>query len=394
MMHLLVNALAASAGGGVTYIRNVIPHFARRDDVQTTVVLTPALREQLPASPNLRLITHDVSHGAGGRFFQEQRALPELIRQHRADVLLSAGNFALWKSPVPQILLSRNSLYTSADYFADLLRRRDYSRWLDTKVKGKLASASIRRAEITVAPSAAFAEDLRRWLGPRSASKIFCIHHGFDPEEFQNSVSASPELESKLANPEDALRLLFVSNYTYYRNFETLIQALPLIQAKVARRVELVLTCKLGTSENPGGYPAVEAAALRDRLNLRSSIVELGAVPYPLLHHAYRACDFYLTPAYAETFAHPLVEAMSSGLPVIASDLAVHREICGPAANYFPRFSPETLAQEVVALAANEAQRSAMSQAGLARSRDFSWQRHVADLLALAGQITPGAKQA
>jgi len=47
-------------------------------------------------------------------------------------------------------------------------------------------------------------------------------------------------------------------------------------------------------------------------------------------------------PAYAETFAHPLVEAMASGLPVIASDLAVHREICGGGRGcIFPRFAPE-----------------------------------------------------
>ena len=72
--------------------------------------------------------------------------------------------------------------------------------------------------------------------------------------------------------------------------------------------------------------------------SLRNEVVELGAVPYGALHHLYRSCDVYATPAYAETFAHPLVEAMASGLPVIASDLAVHREICGEAAHVFPAF--------------------------------------------------------
>ena len=57
--------------------------------------------------------------------------LPRLIRQSRAEVLISAGNFALRKSPVPQILLSRNALYTSADFFRDLRARRDYRLWLD-----------------------------------------------------------------------------------------------------------------------------------------------------------------------------------------------------------------------------------------------------------------------
>jgi glycosyltransferase involved in cell wall biosynthesis len=115
--------------------------------------------------------------------------------------------------------------------------------------------------------------------------------------------------------------------------------------------------------------------------------VELGAVPYTLLHHVYRSSDIYVTPAYTETFAHPLVEAMSSGLPVVASDLAVHREICGDAATYFERFSSTALAAAVVDLQVDKNRCSTISQAGLTRSRDFSWDRHVADLLALARRI-------
>ena len=66
--------------------------------------------------------------------------------------------------------------------------------------------------------------------------------------------------------------------------------------------------------------------------------MELGAVPYSQLHQVYRECSMYVAPAYAELFAHPLVEAMASGLPVVAADSAVHREICQDAALYFPRF--------------------------------------------------------
>jgi glycosyltransferase involved in cell wall biosynthesis len=389
MMRLFINGLAASAGGGITYLRNVLPRLVQRDDVEATIVLAPALRRELGNAPTVPVIECEAPNSPAARFVYEQKVLPDLIRKHRADVLLAAGNFALWRSPVPQILLSRNSLYTSSDYALDLRRRGEYGRWLDTKMRGKLAAASIRRADITVAPSAAFAADLRQWVGPRSAAKIACVHHGFDAAAFQASPPLPAELAAQLSNPQGALRLLLVSNYTYYRNFETLLRALPLIQAKIpSRRVELVLTCKLGGSQNPGAYRADDAATLRDQLNLGSAVLELGGVPYPLLHHVYRACDIYVTPAYTETFAHPLVEAMSSGLPVVASDLAVHREICGEAANYFPRFSAESLAAEMLRVEADDRLRSAMSQAGLARSRDFSWERHVADLLDLARRIT------
>jgi glycosyltransferase involved in cell wall biosynthesis len=149
----------------------------------------------------------------------------------------------------------------------------------------------------------------------------------------------------------------------------------------------------LKSVENPGTYRAESAAALADQHrgghdnDNDNGIVELGAVPYRSLHHLYRACHIYVTPAYAESFAHPLIEAMSSGLPVVASDLPVHREICGDAAIYFPRFSPEALAEQILQLHRSTELRERLSQNGLRRARDFSWSEHVEGLVSLAGEL-------
>src|SRR5208282_1894880 len=168
----------------------------------------------------------------------------------------------------------------------------------------------------------------------------------------------------------------FVSHYNYYRNFETLIRALPLIRREVAPRpVRLFLTCKLARGANPGAYRPERAAALVRQLKLSEEVVELGSVPYSLLHHVYRSADVYVTPAYAESFAHPLVEAMSSGLPVVASDLPIHREICGEAGVYFQRFSPEELAQRILAVADSSELAARLGQEGMLRASAFSWKR-------------------
>jgi hypothetical protein len=108
MTHLFINSLAASAGGGLTYIRNVLPHLAARQDFRTTVALSSGLRKEFTDFSNIEFLKLDAP--VTRRFWYEQSTLPALINRSRADVLLSTGNFALRNPGVPQILLSRNSL--------------------------------------------------------------------------------------------------------------------------------------------------------------------------------------------------------------------------------------------------------------------------------------------
>ena len=382
MMHIFLNGLGASAGGGLTYIRNVLPYLSRAG-VRATVGLTTDV--ELAPHDNVEYIRIRAGAGAASRVWFEQRKLAKLIRECAADLLICAGNFALRRSPVPQILLSRNSLYTSADFPRDLMCRREYGMWLETRIKAALAKKSIQWADCTVAPSHAFAHDLERWTG----QPIVPIHHGFDPELFTADRHPLPEKVCALLRvPPGTERILLVSHYNYYRNFETVFRAIAgLIRQSGLPPVRLFLTCELRKEKTPGAYNPRAAAKLIQRLGLREHVVELGAVSYQQLHHLYRSCDLYVTAAYTETFAHPLVEAMSCGLPVIASDLAVHREICGDAAMYFPRFEPQELAAQIARLSNSVPMREALAASGRKRSQAFSWRSHVEQMLAVAERL-------
>ena len=223
MIHLFVDASAASAGSGPTYVRNVVPHLAAVSDLHSTVLVSPLLRHEFQDKSNVSFLElADESISPATRFVRTQRLVPELIRRSGANVLLSAGNIALFRSPVPQILLSGNALYTSADFFRDLRLRGDYRLWLDTRIKGQMAKWSVQAADCTVAPSQAFADEIERWTGVHAQ----VIHHGFDRNLFFRDTEPLPaELKKKLERTSDELRLLFVSHYNYYRNFETLIRA-------------------------------------------------------------------------------------------------------------------------------------------------------------------------
>ena len=68
------------------------------------------------------------------------------------------------------------------------------------------------------------------------------------------------------------------------------------------------------------------------------------------LEYCYRNSRSLVYPSYVEGFGLPLVEAMQRGLPVMASDIPVFREVGGDFVAYFDPDRPETLAKLVLEL--------------------------------------------
>jgi glycosyltransferase involved in cell wall biosynthesis len=236
-----------------------------------------------------------------------------------------------------------------------------------------------------LAPSEAFAQELRAW----SEHDVAVLHHGFDSDFFFHDGAALPsEIEAQVRETEGAARLLFVSHYNYYRNFETLLRAVALVkERRPSGRIRLLLTCELAPGKNPGSYRTEGASALLRDLKIEEEVVQLGAIPYRQLHHLYNLSDVYVSPAYTETFAHPLVEAMACGVPIVASDLPVHREITDGAGLFFDRFSPSGLADKIIQLLNSPALQADLRQQGLRRAQSFSWKDHADRLVAMASAI-------
>jgi len=390
MSRVLINALASTAGGGITYLRNVLPRLERSEKQNQYFVL--AAHESLNGNTGFgsgRVVVETITTrgGAIGRMLWEQTRLHYYIKSRKIDALVSLGNFALLGSRVPQILFNRNDLYFSPEFERDLKSRKLYGALAGHYVKSLVARASIKRVEINITPTAAFADRIRSHDG-LSETKFETLHFGFDPDLFTACDEPLPEWQLAGLRPQqDCRRLLFVSHYNYYRNFETLIRALPIIKQKIAeiegKRVLLVLTTDIKRGAVYGGYDATGAADLIDELGLREDIVMLGQVDYAKLHQIYRTCEVFVCPSYSESFGHTLLEAMASGLPVVSADREVHREVCGDAALYFDTFNEKELAGQCVSMLLDHDLRAKFADRGLERSTKFSWDAHVSKLVKL-----------
>lgn len=377
----------------MTYLRNVLPLLNDSDEQQRYLALLPQSHTENRFHLTSGKVTTEVvqTEGLFQRFWWEQNELRNLIRSRRIDVLVSLGNFALFNSPVPQILFNRNDLLFSSEFERDLRTRKLRRELFAHRVKCWMAKRSIKSATVNVAPTAAFARKIETTKGMEHVN-IETLRFGFDADTFAANQTQLPDaLLAKLNLHSNCRRLLYVSHYNYFRNFETLIRALPLIKLRMKQQtgetVQLVLTTDIQRGAVYGGYDATAAAELIDRLGVRDDIAMLGAVDYGNLHQLHKLCDMFVCPSYSESFGHPLVEAMASGLPVVSADLPVHRELCGDAAVYFDVFDETNLAERCVRVLANDEMNRRLSAQGLQRSREFSWREHVRQLTALIARV-------
>jgi glycosyltransferase involved in cell wall biosynthesis len=104
-----------------------------------------------------------------------------------------------------------------------------------------------------------------------------------------------------------------------------------------------------------------------------AGIRSLGHVSDPELQRLYRTATVLCFPSRAEGFGLPVLEAMSAGLPVVASDIPAVREVAGQAAVLVPPDEPDALREALLELLRDPGRRAVLAEAGRRRARQFSW---------------------
>ncbi len=99
----------------------------------------------------------------------------------------------------------------------------------------------------------------------------------------------------------------------------------------------------------------------------------------PVLAAVYRRASLVLQPSDSEGFGLPVAEAMACGTPVVASDLAVLREVGGDVAVYCPPGNEAAWGAAVVRLL--EVPQDSLRQSSLRQAAHFSWVKYTHRML-------------
>jgi glycosyltransferase involved in cell wall biosynthesis len=102
-------------------------------------------------------------------------------------------------------------------------------------------------------------------------------------------------------------------------------------------------------------------------------IIRLGAVSTSELHILYELATALVFPSFYEGFGLPVVEAFTSGCPVICSDCGSLKEIATGAALIVEPSDIEAISQAISALSKKNTQRTRLIAAGLKQAKAFSW---------------------
>lgn len=102
------------------------------------------------------------------------------------------------------------------------------------------------------------------------------------------------------------------------------------------------------------------------------SKVFVGAVTSPVLAAYYGAADIFCCLSQHEGFGVPLIEAMSTGTPVVALDAAAVGETIGDGGILIPSSEPRLVAEILKRISGDPALRLELIEAGTERARHFS----------------------
>lgn len=309
---VIIDALSARVGGGLTYITQQLSSLERvRPDLDLFVLTSPINEEAIRKATDceIRVIR---APNLASRIVFEQTILP--ILASKGDVLYCPANFCpLFHGSLPVVLTLRN-----AHHFGQG-KSIPHDKPLRKKAEIQLAHASAKRADIVVAVS----EFLRSQM----------LEDGIESSKIRVIPSGLPKLPEKMTKPWQLEELsdffVCIANDHAIKRLNDLVRAWSSAFKETIDPPALVLAGQI-SSERKTEHAQIVRKSQQPFLIHLGSVADRSIIKWLLVN-----ARALVTTSELESFGFTVIEARSVGCPAIVTDIPAHRESVGEDAKFF-----------------------------------------------------------
>jgi N-acetyl-alpha-D-glucosaminyl L-malate synthase BshA len=250
---------------------------------------------------------------------------------------------------------------------AKKLLRKPYVVWgqgSDVYLPGKfiksISKLVLKNADTVIA----LTEDMKSEMQKFCDRAILVIPNGIDSESFENLSRES--IRKKLKIKEDENVITFVGTLRPVKGVKYLIRAIKLI-TKVNGNVKLMLV--------GDGEEREYVEDLVEELDLNECVKFIGRVQNEEVPEYMVASDIFVLPSLSESFGIVNLEAMASGLPIVATKVGGLPEIVKDGENGFlvePK-NPKQIAEGTLLLLRDNELRERISKNNKEKAKKYGW---------------------
>lgn len=289
------------------------------------------------------------------------------------DVYLSTNSYlTAWLLTIPSVVL----VYDLVSFMPDASPQARAAR-----IELATLGLAVRRATRLVCISQSTERDLLKHF-PRAAGKTSVIPLAADP---RFGAPASPDeigAVTRRYGVEPGGYVLAAGTLEPRKNLLRLIAAHAALPEELRAAHPLVIVGPRGWEEE-----GILAAAGERRADVRLA----GFVPDSDLARLYAGCSLFCFPSLYEGFGLPVLEAMTAGAPVMASEVSSLPEVGGDAIAYVHPRDERAITAGLERLLRSPDERAALAQRARVRATGFSWERCAQQML---GELELAAGQA
>lgn len=287
--------------------------------------------------------------------------IPRFFKKERIDLFISPDGYLSIKAKIPSICVMHDINFVHRPYDIPFWANKFYNYYFPRYA---------RKANRVVTVSNYSKLDIANSFDI-SPEKIDVAYNGVNPIFAKNSKTENKNVKNQFTNGEDYF--VFVGAMHPRKNIVGLLKSFEIFKQLTKNKIKLVIVGEMmfKTGEIKNTY---------QNLCCKDDIVFVGRLSPDILKLVVGGAISLVFVPFFEGFGIPIVEAMRCGTPVICSNRTSMPEVAGEAAIIVDPNNMEEIADAMIKIESNKNLQEELSNAGLERSKLFSWDKTANEL--------------